>query len=131
MKRLTLSLLCVMALFIASAQKVYFVYLQVETEQPFFVKMNDKVYSSTASGYLILAKLYDSTYNFNIGFSQNKWPEQNFSITVNKRDHGYLVKNFDEKGWGLFDLQTLSVQMSSSVTAKVLIFFLKLPMTHL
>jgi hypothetical protein len=119
MKRLTLLLLGVMAVFTASAQKVYFVYLQAETEQPFFVKMNDKVYSSTASGYLILAKLYDSTYNFNIGFPQNKWPEQTFSISVNKRDHGYLVKNFDEKGWGLFDLQTLSVQMPSSATAKV------------
>jgi hypothetical protein len=76
--------------------------------------MNEKVYSSASSGYLILSKLLDSSYSFSVGFPQNKWPEQSFSVTVNKKDHGYLLKNFGEKGWGLFDLQNLSVQMSSS-----------------
>jgi hypothetical protein len=103
---------------VATSQKVYFIYIQSETDQPFFVKMNDKVSSSTGSGYLILSKLRDTSYNFSIGFPQNKWLEQNFSITVNKNDHGYLLKNFGEKGWGLFDLQTLAVQMSSAATKK-------------
>jgi Domain of unknown function (DUF4476) len=95
----------------ATSQRVYFVYLQAEAAEPFFVKMNDKVFSSTTSGYLILSKLRDSTYRFSIGFPQNKWPENNFSVAINGKDHGYLLKNFGEKGWGLFDLQTLSVQM--------------------
>jgi hypothetical protein len=81
--------------------------------------MNAKVYSSSASGYLILFQLRDSTYNFTVGFPQNKWPEQNFSLTINNKDHGYLLKNFGEKGWGLFDLQTLSVQMALSGFAKI------------
>ncbi|OSZ77278.1 hypothetical protein CAP36_12760 [Chitinophagaceae bacterium IBVUCB2] len=102
-----------------SAQKVFFIYLQSESEQPFFVKMNEKVHGSSSTGYLILPKLADSTYNFTLGFPQNKWPEQKFSVIMNRKDHGYLVKNFGEKGWGLFDLQTLAVQMSSSATAKV------------
>ena len=62
--------------------------------------MNEKVQSSTASGYIILAKLLDSTYNFSIGFPQNKWPEQNFSVSVSKKDNGFLLKNFNEKGGG-------------------------------
>ncbi len=95
----------------ASAQKVYFIYIQTESEQPFFVRVNEKVYSSSTSGYLILSKLYDSTYSFTVGFPQNKWPEVKFSVPVNKKDHGYLLKNFVEKGWGLFDLQTLAIQM--------------------
>ena len=103
----------------ASSQKVYFVYIQTESEQPFFVKMNDKIQSSTASGYIILAKLVDSTYNFSIGFPQNKWPEQNFSVAIGKKDHGYLLKNFNEKGWGLFDLQTLAVQMAIGGKANI------------
>jgi hypothetical protein len=74
--------------------------------------MSDKVVSSTASGYIILSKLVDSTYNFSIGFPQNKWGEQNFSVAVGRQDHGFLLKNFDDKGWGLFDLQTLGVQMA-------------------
>lgn len=96
------------------AQKVFFVYIQAETEQPFFIKMNDNVYSSSASGYLILPKLSNESYQLTVGFPMNKWPDQSFNISINNRDHGYLLKNFSEKGWGLFDLQTLSVQMSGS-----------------
>ncbi|MEO6612204.1 MAG: hypothetical protein ABIT05_05665 [Chitinophagaceae bacterium] len=114
MKKLQLSFLLSLAVLTASSQKVYFVYVQSESDQPFFVKMKEKVYSSSGSGYIILSKLLDSTYNFSIGFPQGKWPEQNFSVAINKKDHGYLLKNFGEKGWGLFDLQTLGVQMAVS-----------------
>ncbi len=113
MKRFILCFLFFVILFTASSQKVYFVYLQSEQEQPFFVKMNDRVLSSTASGYLILSSLHDSSYNFIVGFPQNKWPEKSFSVSVNHKDHGFLLKNFGEDGWGLFDLQTSAVQMSS------------------
>lgn len=116
MKKLFICILFSVTTLVASSQKVYFVYLQSEADQPFFVKMNERINSSTGSGYLILSKLHDSSYNFSVGFPQNKWPEQNFSISVNKKDHGYLLKNFGEKGWGLFDLQTMAVQMPVSAT---------------
>ena len=119
MKKLLLCLLFSLAVFAASSQKVYFVYIQTESDQPFFVKMNDKIHSSTGSGYIILPKLIDSSYNFSIGFPQSKWPEQNFNVVVNKKDHGFLLKNFNEKGWGLFDLQTLGIQMAISGKASV------------
>jgi len=119
MNKLILSFLLAVSTLTASAQKVYFIYLQTESEQPFYIRMNDKVQSSSASGYLILPKLLDSTYNIILGFPQNKWAEQNFTITMNRKDHGYLVKNFAEKGWGLFDLQTLEVQMSAKGNAKL------------
>lgn len=119
MKKLHLSLLFLLIVLTASSQKVYFIYIQTESEQPFFVKMNEKIQSSTVSGYIILAKLVDSTYNFSVGFPQNKWSEQNFSVTVGKKDHGYLLKNFNEKGWGLFDLQTLAVQMAIGGKASI------------
>src|ERR1051325_518473 len=112
MKRFLLGFLLIMVHQISFSQKIYFVYLQSEQQQPFFVRMNDKVFSSTASGYLILPKLYDSSYVFNIGFPGNKWPEQKFSVAINKKDHGYLLKDFADKGWGLFDLQTLATQMA-------------------
>jgi len=118
MNKLLLVFLFAAFSFNAASQKVYFIYLQSESQQPFFLKMNDKVYSSSAAGYLILSKLYDTTYNFKIGFPQDKWPEQEFSVTVGRKDHGYLLKDFGEKGWGLFDLQTLSVKMSSSSALK-------------
>src|SRR5438874_5007299 len=113
MKRtLLICCFCILTIFL-SAQKIYFVYLQTESGEPFFIRMNDKLYSSTASGYLILSKLKDSTYNFKLGFP-GKSIDLDFATSINKKDYGYLVKNFGEKGWGLFDLQTLSIQMSSS-----------------
>lgn len=117
MKKLTLAILLLVVSFTVYSQKVYFIYLQTENEQPFFVKMNDKVYSSSGSGYLILSKLRDTICDFSLGFPQNKWPERNFSVAFNKRDHGYLLKNFGEKGWGLFDLQTLAIQMPVAITS--------------
>lgn len=119
MKKLHLALFFLLVAITASSQKVYFVYIQTESDQPFYVKMNEKISSSTASGYIILPRLLDSSYNFSIGFPQNKWPEQNFSITINTKDHGFLLKNFGEKGWGLFDLQKLTIQMSISGKASI------------
>ena len=51
----------------ASSQRIYFIYLQSEMQQPFFVKLGDKLQSSSASGYLILSRLKDSTYTFAVG----------------------------------------------------------------
>jgi uncharacterized protein DUF4476 len=113
MKRILLFLCFAITTSILCAQKIYFVYLQTENNDPFFVRMDDKLYSSSPSGYLILPRLKDSTYHFRLGFP-GKDIDLDFSTTVNRKDHGYLVKNFGEKGWGLFDLQSLSIQMSTS-----------------
>ncbi|HEY2720405.1 MAG TPA: hypothetical protein VGI82_01685, partial [Chitinophagaceae bacterium] len=96
-----------------NAQRTYFIYLQTESGDPFFIRMNDKLYSSTKTGYLILPKLVDSTYNFKLGFP-GKTLDLDFTTTLNRKDHGYLIKDLGDKGWGLFDLQTLGVLMSSS-----------------
>lgn len=107
-------LICFFALvtnFIYS-QKIYFIYFQTENSEPFFIRMNDKLYSSASTGYLILPHLFDSTYSFKLGFP-DKDIDLGFTISINKKDHGYLIKNFGDKGWGLFDLQSLGIQMSS------------------
>jgi hypothetical protein len=111
MKRLICCLAIFLSVIYSYAQRVYFVYLQSDPEQAFYVRVKDNVYSSSSSGYLILSKLKDSSYSFTIGFPQNKWPEQQFKINVGGKDHGYILRNFGEKGWGLYDLQTSGVQM--------------------
>lgn len=114
MKKLHLVLALTLVMLSASAQKIYFVYIQTESDQTFFVKMNQKTYWSSTSGYIILPRLLDSTYNLSVGFPQNKFPEQGFTVTVNKKDRGYLLKNFPDRGWGLYDLQSMEVQMAST-----------------
>jgi len=118
MKKILLCLIFLFSLGSGYAQKVYFIYLQSESGQPFFVKMNEKILSSSSSGYIILSRLLDSSYSFSVGFPQNKWPEQKFSVDVDKKDHGFLLKNFGENEWGIFDLQTLSVQKATIEDAK-------------
>jgi hypothetical protein len=113
MKRILLVFIFAIAACWLHAQKIYFIYLQTENGDPFFVRMNDKLYNSTPPGYLIIPRLIDSTYNLKLGFpGQDR--DFDFTTKINKRDHGYLIKNFGDKGWGLFDLQSLSVQMPSS-----------------
>ena len=96
------------------SQRSYMVYIQSETGKPFFVKQDDVIHSSSQAGYIILSKLKDTVVHFSIGFPENKWPEQRFTLLMQSDDHGYLLKNFAEKGWGLFDLQSLAVIMNES-----------------
>ena len=112
-------LFCFFSLLVSllNAQKIYFIYLQTETGEPFFVRMNDKLYSSESSGYLILPRLKDSTYKFKLGFP-SKDIDLDFTASINKKDHGYLIKNLGDKGWGLFDLQSLDLRMSASNVKK-------------
>lgn len=90
----------------ASAQKVYFIYLESENNKPFYVKMGDQLHSSN-SGYLLLSQLLDSSYQITVGFPGSK-SQYRFLVPVTGRDRGFLVKSFDY-GLGLFDLQKLSV----------------------
>jgi len=107
MRNLLLIVCFIASAICASAQKVYFIYLQSDNNSPFYVKMSDKIYSSAASGYLILSNLVDSTYNFSIGFPSAQ-SESRFVVTLGAKDRGFLIKNF-ESGLGLYDLQNLSI----------------------
>jgi hypothetical protein len=98
----------------ATSQRVYFIYLQTDNQQPFYARMGERIYNSTPSGYLILSNLRDSNYTINIGLQGSQAPDQPYSITVNKRDQGFLIKNFGEKGWGLFNLSSMAITMPVS-----------------
>ena len=109
--------LCTVAI-AATAQQDHFIYLQTENTQPFYVKVNKKLISSSAMGYLIIPKLNDGNYTVSIGFPKNEFPEEAFSLSVNNKNEGYLIKNFGEKGWGLFNLQSYAVVMSGTPVQK-------------
>ncbi len=99
------------------AQQNRFIYLQTDNRQPFYVKLNKLVYSSSATGYLIIPKLTDNAYELIVGFPKNEFPEQQLSVKVEGKDAGYILKNFGEKGWGLFNLQTMAVVMATGKPA--------------
>jgi Domain of unknown function (DUF4476) len=98
----------------AYAQQNYFVYVQTDNKQPFYIKMKDKIMSSSAAGYLVIPKLTTGAYAFTIGFPKDQWAQQSFNVTIGTSDAGYLLKNFGEKGWGLYNIQTMEISMNGS-----------------
>jgi hypothetical protein len=114
MKRYLQIALFLLISFAAKAQQNYFVYLQTDNKQPFYVKLNSKVLSSSPAGYLVIPKLSAGSYNISIGFPKNDFPAQELSFVVTDSDGGYLLKNFGEKGWGLYNLQSMEVTMAGT-----------------
>jgi hypothetical protein len=101
------------------AQEKHFIFIQSENRQPFYVSLNGKIYSSTAAGYVIVPKLQEGEYNFTIGFAPGSQKEQAFRYTITNKDAGFTLKNFGEKGWGLFNLQSLAVTMADEMTSNL------------
>lgn len=87
-----------------------FAYIQTENKQPFYVKWNNKVWSSSTTGYIILPKIKEQQISIVVGFPKNLFPEQTFTIVfTGNKDAGFLLKDFGNKGWGLYNLQSLSM----------------------
>jgi nucleoside diphosphate kinase len=91
------------------AQQNHFIYLQTEGKQPFYVKLDKKILSSSSAGYLIIPKLTEGNYTLQLGFPKNEWAEQTLNVIVQKNDLGYLIKNFNEKGWALVDMNSYQI----------------------
>ena len=117
LKRLLLFLFIVNSSLFVNAQQVHFIYLQTENGQPFYVKMDKQVVSSSAAGYLIIPKLTDGNYKLSVGFPKKEFPEEDFQIVVDKKNEGFLLKNFGEKGWGLFNMQSFGIVMGGGTNA--------------
>jgi hypothetical protein len=105
------SLFCILAENL-SGQQSRFIYIQTENKQPFYIKMDKQILSSSVYGHIIIGQLADSTYTISAGFPRNEWPEQKIMITVKETDAGYLLKNFGQKGWGLVNLQNAQLIMA-------------------
>jgi hypothetical protein len=104
------ALLCIQSI----AQQNHFLYIQADDKQTFSVNVDGKTYNSSDIGYVIVPKLTDGKYQLNVSFPDNKYPDQQFSCVINKADEGFALKNYNEKGWGLFNLQTLNVTMAGT-----------------
>lgn len=108
MKKLFLFCVISSMVLVATAQKTYFLYLQTDDQSPFYVRMADKIFSSSTAGYLILSNLTDSTYQLGVGFPRSTAPETRFAVNMSQNDKGYLLKNFSD-GLSLFDVEDLTV----------------------
>lgn len=95
------------------AQQYYFAYVQTDNRQPFYLKMNDKMLSSSASGYVVIPKLSTGNYTVTFGFPKEQFPQQTIILNIANADAGFLLKDFGSKGWGLYNLETMQVVMNN------------------
>jgi hypothetical protein len=93
------------------AQQNYFVLIRMDNNQPFYARIGARAFSSSAQGHLIIPQLRDSTYIITIGFPKKLFPERDFSFTIKKNDWEFQLKDLGEKGWGLFNPQTMELKM--------------------
>lgn len=111
----SLLLVCIVLLCRLSgiAQQSHFIYIQSDNKQPFTVALNKKNYASSGTGYLIISKIPPGRQTLVLGFTGSKQPAFEFAMEVNA-DAGYALKNYDEKGWGLYNLQSMAVVMGTA-----------------
>ncbi len=107
-------ILCVSNL--KAQQEKHFVFIQSENKQPYYINLNGQTYNSTKSGYTIISQLLAGKYYFTISFPKNQYPEQKFIVDINMNDRGtgYSLKQFAEKGWGLFNILDYSIIMADN-----------------
>lgn len=113
-------LVCHLAFFIpALAQQHHYLFLQSDAQQGFYVRYEDRMIISGSGGYVLLSKLKEERVKIGVGFSAGNIQELNFEVPLNKQDKGYLLKQFGDKGWGLFDVQTADIiyALAPSVSA--------------
>ena len=100
------------------AQNNYFIFIQSENNQPYYVHTGGKTLSSSSIGHLIIPGLRDSIYSVSIGFPKSQFGEQSFDVPVNKKDGGYQLKNLGAEGWALENMQTLQLVRSQQSGVK-------------
>jgi hypothetical protein len=91
--------------FRAFSQQGHFVFINHEEKLPFYVRMGEKIYSSSVTGHLTMAPLADSVYIMYIGFPRSRAAEQAFDVKVNQADRGLLLDK-TPNGWRMTDLIT-------------------------
>jgi hypothetical protein len=111
----SLLLVCIVLLghLTVRAQQSHFIYIQSDNKQPFSVVLNKKSYSSGGTGYLIISKIPAGKQTLLLGFTGSKLPAFEFAVVVDA-DAGYALKNYEEKGWGLYNLQSMAVVMGTA-----------------
>jgi len=85
------------------AQQNYFILIQADNKQPFYVRQGSRSIPSSAEGSLILSQLKDSTYNIVIGFPGQQFSDRAFSVDLQHKDQQFIFRNQADKGWVLYN----------------------------
>ena len=91
MKNLFFIILFLPCAFLARAQKSMYLYFESENHLPFYLKIDEKVYTSVSPGYYVLTGLEEGKHKLSVGIPSESRLENRFEINV-ERDRGLLIK---------------------------------------
>src|SRR5580704_15272707 len=80
----------------------FFVLIQADDGQAFYVRLNNLLYTSSPGGHLILSQLTDSAYTIAIGIPS--LPEQRYLLNMHQKDWALRLSRLNNR-WGLYDDQ--------------------------
>jgi hypothetical protein len=104
----------------------YFVLIQADNGQAFYIRLDSQLQSSSPAGHLILARLKDSAYAITVGFPGQTYPEQRYLLNIHQKDWALRLTRQDSR-WGLFDNQgqPIATVTDSTATEKPLLTGMK------
>lgn len=98
----------------SNSQQSYFVLIQADYNQAFYVRLDSQLYRSSSGGHLILSRLIDSVYTITIGFPGQVFPEHRFIFSVHEKDQTIRLKDENGKDWRLYDGQGQQLKMADA-----------------
>lgn len=98
------------------AQQNSFIYIQTENQKPFYVKFDKRYLNSSATGYIIIPGLTESSYKLSFGFPKSSYPEREVLISMKQANEGFVLKENDSETWVLVNLQTNQKLISGRVS---------------
>ncbi len=98
----------------------YFVYIQSENKQPFYVRANGNLISGSTAGYIIIPQLKEGVNNIVVGFPKNEYPEQHYYVKLGgNKNQGYLLQHTGEDKFVLYNLQDYQVIQPVAASSSV------------
>lgn len=104
MRKWIFTLFINMMMFQLWAQGNYYIYIQSEDNQPFYVKHGSRVLESSGNGDLILSNLSGGSCEFLVGFPEKTGVEWKFTCVTAETDQAYILRTSDSKA---IELSTL------------------------
>jgi len=121
MNKFFISFLLFVALSVkVGAQQTFFIYIESEAREPFYVLIDGKInYSSSIHGFLTLPQMTNGVYDAEIGFVKGKYPEQHFLLAIKNQDLGYTLRKLKDNSFDLLNLQSFTTIAPITASTKM------------
>ncbi|HRP56477.1 hypothetical protein [Agriterribacter sp.] len=105
LRKLVFTFLICFLVNIVFSQQQYYIYIQSEDQQEFYVRTGSEIFNSSGNGYLVIPGLQKNTHEIIVGFPGKKEPEWRFNCTINEADLGFVLKAEGSDGLHLLSLK--------------------------